>query len=67
MFYLYRKQGIDQATSSLTELGLSEFNRIQLTAELYLVIQQAGEWFSHGCTNLAARFNHYAAFQKSNG
>jgi BirA family biotin operon repressor/biotin-[acetyl-CoA-carboxylase] ligase len=57
------KQNIDQATSSLTELGLSEFNRIQLTAELYLAIQQAGEWFSHGCTNLAARFNHYASFK----
>ena len=57
------KEGIEQAASSLTELGLEQFDRIQLTAELYLAIQQAGEWFSHNSCNLAARFNHYAAFK----
>lgn len=57
------QEGIDQAVTSLTELGLAQFNRIQLTAELYLAIQQAGEWFSHDSCNLAARFNHYAAFK----
>ncbi len=57
------KEGIDQAVTSLTELGLTRFDRIKLTAELYLAIQQAGEWFNHDSCNLAARFNHYAAFK----
>ena len=57
------KEGMDQAVTSLTELGLHHFDRIQLTAELYLAIQQAGEWFNHDSCNLAARFNHYAAFK----
>ncbi|WP_374573072.1 biotin--[acetyl-CoA-carboxylase] ligase [Acinetobacter sp.] len=57
------QDGIDQAATSLTELGLAQFDRIQLTAELYLAIQQAGEWFSHDSCNLAARFNHCAAFK----
>lgn len=57
------KENIDQAVTSLTELGLAQFDRIRLTAELYLAIQQAGQWFSHDSCNLAARFNHYAAFK----
>lgn len=56
------KEGIDQAATSLTELGLAQFDRIQLTAELYLAIQQAGEWFSHD-SRTSARFNHCAAFK----
>ena len=33
-----------------------------MISELYLAIQQAGQWFNHGCYNLAARFNHHATF-----
>lgn len=53
---------INQATSSLSELGLTPKHRIQLIAELYLAIQQAGQWFNFNCYNLATRFNHYASF-----
>lgn len=56
-------EGIEQTAISLTELGLKQPDRIQLTADLYLAIQQAGEWFNHNSYNLAARFNHYAAFK----
>ena len=44
-------------------MGLAHISRIQLVAELYMAIQQASEWFDHHCYNLAARFNHYAAFK----
>lgn len=53
---------IEQETSSLTELGLNCVNRVQLIAELFLAIQQAGQWFNFNCYNLATRFNHYASF-----
>mgnify|MGYP003600737686 CR=1 FL=1 len=53
---------IDQQTTSVMQLGVQYPNRIQMISELYLAIQQAGQWFDHGCYNLAARFNHYAAF-----
>lgn len=53
---------IEQASTSLMQLGLNDPNRIQIISELYLAIQQAGQWFDHGSYNLAARFNHYAAF-----
>ena len=53
---------IDQHAKSLHELGLQDISRIQLIAELYMAIQQASAWFDHDCYNLAARFNHYAAF-----
>ncbi len=53
---------LDQQVSSLTELGLLQPNRLKLIAELYLAIQQAGQWFNHGCPNLAQRFNHHASF-----
>jgi BirA family transcriptional regulator, biotin operon repressor / biotin---[acetyl-CoA-carboxylase] ligase len=53
---------LDQETCSLTELGLQNISRSQLIAELYLAIQQAGQWFNYNCYNLAARFNHHAAF-----
>lgn len=55
-------QDINQKTTSLSELGLSSVSRIQLISELYLAIQQAGQWFSYNSQNLAARFNHHAAF-----
>ena len=53
---------IDQHATSVRELGLQDISRIQLIAELYMAIQQASAWFDHDCYNLAARFNHYAAF-----
>ncbi len=53
---------LDQQVTSLAELGLLQLNRVQLIAELYLAIQQAGQWFNHGCPNLAQRFNRHASF-----
>lgn len=55
---------IEQQTSSLQQLGLGPIDRTELLAQLYLAIQQAGEWFNHNSYNLAARFNHYAAFKE---
>lgn len=55
-------EGIEQQATSLMQLGLNHPNRIQVISELYLAIQQAGQWFEHGSYNLAHRFNHYAAF-----
>ncbi|MGA9699223.1 MAG: biotin--[acetyl-CoA-carboxylase] ligase [Acinetobacter sp.] len=57
------KEQIDQHATSLRELGLIVIQRTELIAELYMAIQQASEWFDHHCYNLAARFNHYAAFK----
>ncbi|MGE8538887.1 MAG: biotin--[acetyl-CoA-carboxylase] ligase, partial [Acinetobacter sp.] len=54
----------EQQVTSLTELGLKQTSRIQLIAELYLAIQQAGQWFSYGSQNLSGRFNRHAAFLK---
>ena len=45
-----------QQVTSLTELGLPHASRVDLIAELYLAIQQAGEWFNYGSQNLPARF-----------
>ena len=53
---------INQDITSLKEIGLNPIDRLTLIAELYLAIQQAGQWFNHHCYNLAARFNHHAAF-----
>jgi BirA family biotin operon repressor/biotin-[acetyl-CoA-carboxylase] ligase len=52
----------DQQVTSLTELGLQQASRIALLAELYLAIQQAGQWFNYGSQNLSGRFEQYAAF-----
>ena len=52
----------EQQVTSLNELGLHPGSRIQLIAELYLAIQQAGQWFSYGSQNLSGRFNRHAAF-----
>ena len=60
------KQQITQQATSVVQLGVEYPNRIQMISELYLAIQQAGQWFNHGCYNLAARFNHYAAFMDQN-
>lgn len=57
------KADIDQHATSLNELGIASISRPQLIAELYMAIQQAGEWFNHNCYHLAARFNHCAAFK----
>lgn len=56
------EQDVSQKATSVVQLGVQYPNRIQIVNELYLAIQQAGKWFDHGCYNLAARFNHYAAF-----
>lgn len=53
---------LDQAVTSLQQLGLAQPNRIQLIAELYLAFQRAAQWFNHGCANLVERFNYHAAF-----
>lgn len=58
-----KDQRIDQAATCLSALGLGNYRRSDLIAELYLAIQQAGQWFDHQCSNLAERFNHYAAFK----
>ena len=55
---------IDQAVTSLHELGLEDRQRIKLISEIYLAIQQAGQWFSYNSQNLAARFNYHAAFMQ---
>ncbi|WP_111858236.1 biotin--[acetyl-CoA-carboxylase] ligase [Acinetobacter sp. CFCC 10889] len=60
------QEQIDQQATSVVQLGVEFPNRIQMISELYLAIQQAGQWFEHGCYNLAARFNHYAAFMDQN-
>lgn len=54
---------IDQQSTSLAQLGLGLTDRIQFIGDLYLAIQQAGQWFNYNCHNLAARFNHVAAFK----
>ena len=51
-----------QPISSLTDFGLNHLNRIDIIAQLYLAIQQAAQWFEHGCYHLTERFNHHAAF-----
>lgn len=53
----------DQEVTDLRTLGLApHINTLQIQAELYLAIQTAGQWFNHNSHNLAARFNHHAAF-----
>ncbi|WP_130802306.1 biotin--[acetyl-CoA-carboxylase] ligase [Acinetobacter ihumii] len=53
-----------QPITSLQDLGLSDLDRLEMIAQLYLAIQQAAQWFEHGCYNLAERFNHHAAFMQ---
>ena len=56
------EEQITQQATSVVQLGVQYPNRIQIISEIYLAILQAGQWFDHGCYNLAARFNHIAAF-----
>ncbi len=56
------KEHVTQQATSVVQLGVQYPNRIQMISELYLAIQQSGQWFNHGCYNLAARFNHHATF-----
>ena len=56
-------QVTDQATTSLSDLGLREASRLDLIAQVYVAIQQAGQWFDHQSHHLAARFARYAAFK----
>ena len=53
---------VSQQATSVVQLGVQYPNRIQMISDVYLAILQAGQWFDHGCYNLSARFNHYAAF-----
>ncbi|MBJ9986613.1 biotin--[acetyl-CoA-carboxylase] ligase [Acinetobacter sp. S40] len=53
-----------QPISSLSDFGLNNLDRIEIVAQLYLAIQQAAQWFEHGCYNLADRFNHHAVFMQ---
>lgn len=53
-------ENADQPITSLATLGLTPINRLNLIAELYVAIQQAAQWFEHGCYHLAERFNHHA-------
>ncbi|WP_297428503.1 biotin--[acetyl-CoA-carboxylase] ligase [uncultured Acinetobacter sp.] len=53
----------DQATTSLVDLGIKTLSRIDLIAEVYVAIQNAGQWFDHQSSNLAARFEQHAAFK----
>lgn len=54
---------IDQAVTSLTQLGLQHYDRIQFLTEIYLALLQAVQWFNYNSQNLAQRFNHIAAFK----
>ena len=56
-------QQLDQKTTSLENLGLQNTTRLELIAQMYTAIQQAGQWFNHGSFNLAQRFNHVAMFK----
>jgi len=56
-------QNLDQAVTSLSELGLHNRSRIELIHDIYVAIQQAGAWFNHGCYNLAERFNRVACLK----
>ena len=54
---------IDQEVSDLRSLGLPrQISTLDIQAELYQAIQTAGDWFNYNSHNLAARFNHHAAF-----
>lgn len=55
---------IEQETICLQDLGIDPEQRLNLIAELYLAIQQTAQWFNFNCFNLAARFNHHAAFMQ---
>ncbi|MEB3767495.1 biotin--[acetyl-CoA-carboxylase] ligase [Acinetobacter sp. MD2] len=54
---------LDQQTTSLEELGLTDVPRLTMIGEIYKAIQQAAQWFNHGSPNLAQRFNHVAIFK----
>ena len=56
-------QQLDQAVTSLSQLGLLEASKTELIAQVYQAIQQAGQWFEHGSQNLAQRFNHVAMYK----
>ena len=53
-------ENADQQITSLSMLGLASIDRLNLIAELYVAIQNAAQWFEHGCYHLAERFNHHA-------
>lgn len=59
-------QQLDQAVTSLSQLGHLTASKIELIAQMYIAVQQAGQWFEHDCRNLAARFNHVAMYKNTN-
>lgn len=60
---LVNTQDIGQRVTSLSELGLQQYDRIQFLGEIYLALLQAAQWFNFGSQNLAQRFNAVAAFK----
>lgn len=58
-----QRKEFQQATTSLSELGLTDYDRIQFLTEIYLALTQAVQWFNFGSQNLAQRFNAVATFK----
>lgn len=58
-----QQENIQQAVTSLTELGLKQYDRVAFLSEIYLALIQASQWFNYNSLNLAQRFNHVAAFK----
>ncbi|MBF7683243.1 biotin--[acetyl-CoA-carboxylase] ligase [Acinetobacter sp. B5B] len=56
-------QNLDQEATALTQIGHLACSRLELIAEIYLAIQNAGQWFNHHSQNLAHRFNQSALFK----
>lgn len=54
---------ITQSITSLSDLGLINYQRSQFLAEIYLALLQAVQWFNYDSQNLARRFNSVAAFK----
>lgn len=54
---------LNQAVTSLTELGLSHYERSAFLVDIYQAILNAVQWFNHNSQNLAQRYNSVAAFK----
>ena len=59
----------DQAITSLSMLGLdlgscTSHAALDFIVEIYQAVLSAVQWFNYGSQNLAARFNHHAAFMQ---
>ncbi|OEY97118.1 biotin--[acetyl-CoA-carboxylase] ligase [Acinetobacter qingfengensis] len=62
---IVQQQGLPPNTNLLT-LGLKDYQRSELIAQMYVAMQQAIQWFNFGSQNLAQRFNAVAAFRQQN-